>query len=202
MPNLLKLLKPYKAARLHGFPAIALEEVPAASVILFYGGNKVTELVGNRVYEFPFKPPPFHSALTVGDGEMLNVGKFKTIKPIKEELISTRRVDVIVYTMSDTQRDIIAHNARKDVDSPRVGIQLPTYGVLDYLRFGFKWFRPTKYDVCSENCVENLATGGVTASDKEAFNTAPWDLLSYALDNIQQATPKTLWIGENYPCKP
>lgn len=198
MANLFRLLKPYPAESLPGFPAIAYGDVPPASTLLFYSGNKLTEMFGNRVYRHRYTPPAFHAALTVGNGEMLNVGKFKTIEPIEKELISTRRVDAIIYNMTFFQRDMITHNARLDIDKPKIGLMLPTYGVLDYLRFAVKWFRPTHYDICSENVVELLMSGGIISSVREPFNTAPWDLLSWAVDHPDKATVKTVWIGKDF----
>lgn len=164
---------------------------------MFYGGTKLTELFGNRVYRHPFTPPAFHAGLVVSSQEFLNVGKFKTIEDIKEECRSTRRVDVIRYDLATFKREIIEKSARKDVDGPKVG-QLPTYAITDYLRFGLKWFRPSKKDFCSENVVEHLVEVGLNPSYKEPYNTAPWHLLEWALDNAPETSVRTLWIGPDF----
>jgi len=198
MPNLFKLLKKAPTEPLPGFPAADYLSIPAGSALLFYSGNKVTEMFANRVYEHPYAPPAFHAALTVGDGKMLNVGKFKTIESIKKELISTRRVDAIIYGLTDVARLSVQASALADTDKPKVGFQLPTYGFTDYLRFGLKWFRPSKKDICSENVVELLANVGFNCSERESYNTAPWHLLEWALHNPDRAIVKTIWIGAKF----
>ena len=198
MQNLFRLFKKAKTKPLPGFPAVSILDVQPASCLLFYSGNKLTEMFGERVYRHPFHPPAFHAAITLGAGMFLNVGKFKTLNFISEEMRSTRRIDVIEYRMDADQREKIRQAALIDADQPKIGLMLPTYGITDYLRFGFPWFKPSERDICSENCLELLAVAGVRGSAKPTYRSAPWDLLTYALDNPEQCIVKTAWIGANF----
>jgi len=197
MPNLWKLFKKSPAEPLPGFPAISPNDLRAGDALLFYGGVKLTELFGNRVYGHPYSPPAFHAALALSSQEFLNVGKFKTIESIQDEFRSTRRIDVIRYDMATFKREILEKNARKDVDGPKVG-QLPTYAFTDYLRFGLKWFKPSKKDFCSENVVEHLQAVGCESSHREPYNTAPWHLLEFALERMPEVSVRTLWVGPDF----
>lgn len=199
MPNLFRLFKPYPSSPVPVFQRISAANVKPASVLLFYGGNVWTELFGNRVYRHQYRPPAFHAAITVGSGEFLNVGKFKTINPLDKVYQSTRRVDVVEYQMLDTQRQFIESFARGDTDDPGPGrIKFPTYAFTDYIRFGLKWFKQSRKDFCSENVVELMNAGGLTISDREPYNTAPWHILEYALSHPNECSVKTLWVGKDF----
>ncbi len=186
------------------FDRIALSAVKPASVVLFYGGNKLTEFVGNVIYRHPYKPPAFHAALYLGDipylGDslILNVGAYKTLKNVKDEFLSSRRVDVIEYDMPASTRDAIKSVAAKDTSKLDKPIELPDYGWRDYLRFGFKFLPASRKDFCSENCVELLEMGGVKSSHKKAVDTAPWTLLDFALSNPDRAHAFTLHVGDKF----
>lgn len=194
-----QLLRKPKTQSLPVYQRIPLAQIPTASTILFYGGNKITELFGNRIYKHPYHPPAFHAALYISDDTMLNVGKFKTLKSLSEEFASTRRVDVITYDISDKRRAAIARAALKDITHPRVGIQLPDYSFTDYLRFGVKIFKPSKKDFCSENVVELFEGEGVKVSDLEPYNTAPWDLQEFAEANQPFCRLFTVHLGPDFP---
>lgn len=79
-----------------------------------------------------------------------------------------------------------------------MGIQFPTYGIMDFLRFGFKWFKPTKRDICSENVVELMAAHGFSNSYQEPYNTAPWHLLEWAEKNPSSCAVSTIWKGKDF----
>lgn len=183
--------------------------LPRASALVFYGspGNRVTELVGGRLYDAPYTPVPFHAALYLSKGECLNVGATKTVHTVEKEFKDTRRLDLIVYDISVEQRDAIEKAGRADtskVNSPLEKLlrkPLFDYAWTDFLRFGFKWFKPSKKDFCSENVVENMAEGGVTVSPHEAVNTAPWDLVEWAEAHPEIATIYTLWEGDVFKAK-
>jgi hypothetical protein len=195
---------PSLAKPLPVFDRIALSAVKPASVLLFYGGNKITEFVGNVVYRHPYKPPAFHAALYLGtipylgDRLMLNVGGYKTLKDLDGELLSTRRVDVIELNMPDAAREAAKGIAAKDTSKLDKPIELPDYGWTDYLRFGFKFLKPSRKDFCSENCVEILEQVGVKSSHKKAVDTAPWTLLEFALANPDRAHVFTLHVGDKF----
>ena len=182
------------------FGPIALPSIPAASALLFYGGNKLTEFVGNTLYRHQFKPPAFHAAIYLSDGLFLNVGKFKQIKELSEELSnSTRRIDVVIYNkLSDQQRRRVCREAILDVSKPKTGLSLPDYGWTDYLRFGLRFLRPSKKDFCSENVAELLKGVGQQSSYKKPVDTAPWHLFDWAWANTIECDIKTLYVGKDF----
>jgi hypothetical protein len=204
--NLLKLFKKPKAVEpLPAYPKIRLDQVPAASSLIFYGspGNKATELVGARLYGHKYNPPAFHAALYLINGEFLNVGKTREIVKLESEFKNTRRVDVIVYQkLTDPQRADVAASGYQDTSKVNSALEklvkrpLPDYSVGDFLRFGFKWFKPSKKDFCSENVVENLNVAGLNPTDHEPYNTAPWDLVEWAEAHPLEATIYTLYEGD------
>jgi hypothetical protein len=196
-------------------PLIEFEDVPKFSIVVFYGnGPKITEWFGNhraewpfskKVSRFPWTPPPFHVSLYLGDGETLNVGKFKTIHELKDEMRSTRRIDIIpLYDVFADTRAVAAHNARKDADKPKVGFMFPTYGFLDILRFEplLRWIPKDNHDICTENVVKECRDRcGVRVSDREPNRTAPWDIVLYCLSVSEKRPMKTLHVGSDYAKK-
>jgi hypothetical protein len=198
MANLLRLFKKFPAAPLPDFERMDIADLPGASALLFYGGNKLTELFGGRVYHHPYTPPAFHASLYLGAGDHLNVGKFRAVQPVQDEFRSTRRVDAIIYDMTPGQRLAIIEAGRKDTTKPKVGLQLPDYGWQEYLRFGLPWFRPTHKDMCAENVCENMALGAVRVTYYAYSATAPWSLLEYALDYPRACRVVTLHVGKDF----
>lgn len=203
--SLLKLLKKPKGQQpLPVRKPIALDKVKDASALIFYGspGNKVTELFGARMYEHQYIPSPFHAAMYLEDGKFLNVGRFKEVKAVEEEFKSTRRVDVIEYKLSPKIRSSVVSAGFLDEDKKNdLGwfTRLTTsYAVTDFLRFGFKWFKPSKKDFCSENVVELFQTADFSPTDLEPYNTAPWDLVEWAEEHQEACAIKTLWVGEDW----
>jgi len=194
--NIKKYFKTPATKPLPVYPVMQVSEIKVASVLLFYGGNKLTELVGNRRYGHPYKPPAFHAALYLDHGLYLNVGKFRTIEEVSKTFRATRRVDVIVYPrLTDPQRLMIYRAAILDTSRPKFGFDVPDYGFTDYLRFGFKWWKPANAQFCSENCVLLFQKGGLTISDQEPFNSAPWDILEHAEKYPEQARVYTIHQG-------
>lgn len=175
---------------------IKLSEVPKASCLLFYHGNWITEFAANKLYHYPYKPAAFHAALYLEDGLFLNVGKFKTIDKVETEFLSTRRVDVIVYPMRDSAREDTVKDAFLDTTKPHIGFSLPDYAVSDYLRFAFKFLRPSRKDFCSENVAELLLKGNTISSSKKPVDTAPWDLETFA--RMNEIPQFTLWQGPDF----
>lgn len=198
--NILKIFKIKKDTQpLPVYEKIEIEQIPAASILLFYGGNKLTEMVGNNLYNHPYRPPAFHAAFYCENGLFLNVGKFRIIEEVTTELRSTRRVDVLILKgLSSVQREVAIKFAFLDSSKPKVGIELPDYSWTDYLRFGFKFLKPSKKDFCSENVVELFEKVGVKVSDKKAVDTAPWDLFGYAIANSDKFDIKTLHVGDQF----
>jgi hypothetical protein len=197
--RLLDIFKKPETKPLPSYRQISLGEIPPASAILFYGGNKLTEMAGNRLYKHPYAPPAFHAAFYIGDSLFLNVGKFRTIEDIGAELRSTRRVDIIIYKMiTPDVRRALCHAATMDCSKPKIGLELPDYAIMDYLRFGLRFLKPSKKDFCSENCVELFATGGISISDLKACDTAPWDIQEFAEAHPDLCEIRTLWVGPDF----
>jgi hypothetical protein len=194
------IFKKPKTLPLPKYPTIRIDEIPCASALLFYGGNRLTELVGNRLYKHPYRPPAFHAAFYIQDGIFLNVGKFKTLERVEIELRSTRRADVIIYNrLTPSSVKKLCADALLDTSHPRVGLNLPDYAMTDYLRFGLRFLKPSKKDFCSENVVELFAQEGVIVADRKAVDTAPWDLQEYAEAHPQECEIRTLWVGPDFP---
>lgn len=219
-----KLFKGPSVQPLPEFPTIALEDIPPASILLFYGGTKITEWVGNTIYKHPYKPASFHAAGYLGDGEVLNIGKEATIEDVRSMLRSTRRVDVVVLNdLTKKEREIIIKRFRRDAGKnfyDAIGF-LRFGGQLKALRFLKKVHSSEKNDFCSDNVVDNFSTlqpakrkGDTAAMTKEltlpreirisanpAEDTAPWHLLEHALaDNFQNGTRSlyTFWKGPDF----
>lgn len=187
------------------FPKISIDAIKPASCLLFYGGNKLTEFFGNTIYRHPYKPPAFHAAVYVGKVEylgtnlLLNVGAHRLLEELRPMLQTTRRVDVLEYDMPDSTREKIKTRACHDTSKLNKLVDLPDYGWSDYLRFGFRFLKPSSKDFCSENVVELLENyGGVKASEKKAVDTAPWHLLEFALKSPSTVHPFTLYTGKDF----
>lgn len=179
---------------------ISIDKILPASTILFYGGNKLTELFGNKFDKHPYKPPAFHAAFYIRDGLFLNVGKFKVVQKLADEFRSTRRIDVITY--NDIPADVrakLCDTAFLDVSKPKVGLSLPDYDWVGYLRFALKFLKPTKRkDFCSDNVVDLFKEAGYETSYKPDESTAPWHLYEYALARPDRCAVRTLWKGTEF----
>jgi hypothetical protein len=177
-------------------------DIPPASIILFYGGNKLTQLIGNRLYGHPYNPPAFHAAFYIGDPEaglFLNVGAFRTLQYLKDEFKSTRRIDIVtVKNLTSAQRKRLCAKALLDTSKPHAGIEFPDYAITDYLRFGFRFLKPSKKEFCSENVCDLFASEGVSISANKAVDTAPWDLEEFAETHREDFQMFTAWRGVDF----
>lgn len=182
------------------FDQIKIEDIPTASTLLFYGGTKITEFFGNTIYKHPYKPASFHAAFYVEDGLFLNVGKFKIIQEIKKEFRSTRRIDVISYPfITKEQRIELSNAAYLDTSKPKVGLSLPDYDWMAFLRFGFKFLKQSKKnDFCSENVCQLFGAQGIKVSDRIDYQTAPWHLFEYAVAHPDQCSVRSAWVGKDF----
>ena len=193
------MLTPEHAPLLPPFTPIILDALLPADVLLFYGipGTEVTERLGVNLYGYP-NHPAFHAALMETAGLFHNVGLFTTNKLLSDEFRSGRRIDVIRYPMTDAQRQTILQATILDTTVPKVGLNLTSYGVADFLHFGFQFIGKGKTPVCSADVVQLLAKGGITCSPHAALDTAPWDLQEYAAANHSTVKQFTLWSGPEY----
>lgn len=193
------LSTPEDAPVLPPFQMIDPEAIPPASVILVYGfpGVKPTQRLGVHKYHHPWHPA-FHAAVLLRDGIVHNVGQFRTDILLLEMFKSTRRVDVLIYPMLETQRRTIIQAAELDTSIPKFGFQVTDYGVSQLLNFGFSFIKDGKQPVCSENVVNIMGKGGITCSFEKPKATAPWDLQEYAQANSGMVEQRTVWIGPHY----
>lgn len=171
-----------------------LAEIPPASTLLFYNGQKWTEREG-RIKGFPFKLPPFHASFYLGDGLHLNQGKRAAIEPLKDEFRSTRRIDVITYgflTLED--RAMLCREARL-----REGMLYDFGGLGD---FGFSFLKEWSWaNFCSEQVAEIFESKGFRCSDKEPSETEPFRLWQFA-DRYAipaQIEIRTVHLGKDFP---
>ena len=193
------------------FDEIKIDEIPSGSALEFYGGNKLTEFYGNhraRLWggknctQFPYDPPPFHTAHYQRRGFFLNVGKYKTIEKLEDEFKSTRRIDVIIYKeVTPELGNKIADDMLADIDKPGLFKRF-TYGIFDYLRFepALRWLIPKdkKRDFCTEDKVRRMLQFGIKTSDRPPDMTAPWDDVLYAMRNPDKCEIRTLFIGKDF----
>ena len=201
------------------YPRITLDEIPPASALLFYNGNKLTERAGRAIFKHPYWPPAFHAAIYVWNHLCLNVNKFKTLEDVTEGFNSNRRIDVVIYhELTDEQRKEISREAALDASPHKMGLVLPDYAVTDYLRFLFRKLPPSRKDFCSENVVELFgrapahgvrrvsewyeavkASGGIRIAPGLPVDTTPWDIQEGAETGFGGAELRTLHLGPDYP---
>lgn len=201
------------------YEKIAIDDIPPASALLFYNGNKVTERAGYRLFKHHYWPPAFHAAFYIGERLFLNVGKFKTVEDLTTELRSSRRIDVVIYkVLNQFQRQEMSREATLGTSKHRIGLTLPDYAVTDYLRFLFRGLPTSKKQFCSENVAETFGlskahgndtgqtwadrvdtNGGIRISDGLPVDCAPWDVLEGALNGMGGAEIRTLHVGHDYP---
>jgi hypothetical protein len=193
------------------FPPITIPEIPSGSALEFYGGNKFTEFYGNHRKEFwggkactqfPYTPPPFHTAHYQRRGYFFNVGMFRTIKKLEGELLSTRRVDVIIYKeVTPDLGERIADDMQDDADKPGLFKRM-TYAVQDYARFepALRWLIPEdkKRDFCTEDKVRRMLQFGIKTSARPPAKSAPWDDVLYALAHPKTCELRTLHVGADF----
>jgi len=112
---------------------------------------------------------------------------------------STRRVDVIIYkNISDETRKMLCRLAHLDTTKTKV-VNLPDYDWTSFLRFGLRLFKnSSKKDFCSDNVVDLFKAGMVKVSDLPDEQTAPWDLLEYALAHPEECDIRTLHVGADF----
>lgn len=197
--NIKKLNADVKGLPLPTYPLMEPDAIPKASILLYYNVNSLTEMIGLKLYDHKYCLPAAHAAIYTESGLIHNVGKFRLPKELKSTFRSTRRVDVIVCKdMDDETRDLIIRDCTMDISRPKIGFRLPDYAVLDYLRFGWRIWKPTKADFCSENCVEIFHKRWAYISDLEPYNTAPWDLQEYAELNPTTRPMYTVHVGKDF----
>jgi hypothetical protein len=180
------------------FPPISVSELLPGDTLLFYGypGVAVTQRLGVNKYGYKFHPA-YHAALMMRDGIFHDVGQFTTDHLIADEFKSTRRIDVIRYQMTQEQRTIIFQESELDTTIPHTGINITSYGIADFLHFGFSSIGRGKTPVCSANVVQLHTKANNICSVHPALDTAPWDLQEYA--TLTPSTQQfTLWNGQDY----
>lgn len=204
-------------------PVSNLADIPPASILLYYGGVELTEVVGSYLYKHPFSPAAFHAAGYLGNGKVLNIGKKAEILDIREQFRSTRRIDVIVLKdLTDEERAIIVKKFQRDAKNnfyDAAGF-IRYGGRLKALSFLKKIKSSNKNDYCSDNVVDNfsepplrrpgdtdevyqslLLPRKIEVSYNDSENSAPWHLLEHAMDKgFQNGTREVLtaWKGTDF----
>ena len=207
------------ASKLPVFEPLHEDNILPASILLFYGGNWLTEL-GGRIYKHPYKPAAYHAAGYIGRYEVLNIGKTATIEDIRSLKRSTRRIDVItLLDLNGNERDTICRKFRRDAGKNiyDVGGYARFASKLKVLRF-LKFARSSREnDFCSDNVVDNfsepplkhkgepdevykslLLPRAIEVSAQKSEDTAPWHLLEHALANPSTRRVNTAWIGTEF----
>lgn len=176
------------------YPRIELQDIPPASVALFYNGQTLTEKEA-RVKGFPFKLPPYHATMVLEDGQHLTQGARGKIEALANEMRSTRRIDIIVYNfLTKPDRAQLCDDARK--------MKGKIYDIGGFLHFGFKFIMPWKFAFfCSELCAYIFKQRRFTISFREPSETAPFHLWEYAhiYEPSMTCEFRTLHIGQDYP---
>jgi hypothetical protein len=176
------------------YPITPIEDIPPASVLLFYNGQPLTEKEG-RVKGFPYKLPPFHVSFYLGSGEHLNQGKRAVIRHLAYDMRSTRRIDAVVYNaLTIEDREMLCREARRRKGWIYDGGGFASFG----LKFIKEWSRA---NFCSEQSCEIFASKGFRISDKEPSKSEPFRIWQYAMN---YATPaqiemRTVHVGSEFP---
>lgn len=160
---------------------IKIEELPKASILIYYGGNIVTRTIGKLFYKQK-GPVPHHTALYIGQGTVVNIGKVGALEDVYEHLKEEDKIEAIVFDhLTDRERNTVITRAKKDIGKP--------YDIAGFLAFGKqlpvigKWFNDfegsEQLPFCSDNIVDSFKVIGMKVSNKPNELTAPWDILSY-----------------------
>lgn len=186
-------------AKLPKYPKIKINQIPDGAILLFYGGNELTETVGYLVYRHKYNPPAFHAALYLEKGMFVNVGKTVTLNMIKDEFRSTRRIDVIVYNfLSPEQKEMIMETGKKDIGK--------IYDIKGFLGFGRKLpligklfpKGSKKLPFCSDHVQDAYRAANVLVAETSDEETAPWHLLEYAEAHPGIADIYTIHTGKQF----
>lgn len=173
------------------FPRMNPEDVPAASALLYYNGNWLTELVGRKKGNFPYERPPFHAAILIDHLQVVNVGWTTSIIPLARQMISTRRIDAIIYPdLTPAQREAICVSARQKCGR---GI----YDWRGFLSQGISFINPApRQDYCSQQVTTVFQKENqIPVSIKTDEKSAPWDLFFGAKYGPTKTEIRTLWVG-------
>ncbi len=184
------------------YDTITVDEIPRASILLYYNGNKLTETIGNFVYKYRYVMPPFHTALYIGgpENQVINVGMFVELVNLQNQLASSRRVDVIVFPeLMYQERELVIRQGRKDIGK--------FYDVKGFLGFGrdipiigplINKLRPSaKLPFCSDHVVDSFNALPMKVSEFGSEQTAPWDIANYCEDN-KVGEFRTVHIGKKF----
>jgi hypothetical protein len=197
------LRKPENLPVLPVYPMIQVDDIPAASALVFYGlpGNALSERICAWKYGCPFHPS-FHAALMMRDGVFHNVGKFRTDELLSDEFKSERRIDVIIYkTMTEEARKEIMRATELDTSEPHTGLEFTDYGVQSFIHFGFRFVKSGKAVICSEDVVKLLNVGLVWSSTETAKETAPFELSTFAMKHPELCEIRTVHVGQDFAKK-
>jgi len=192
------------------FTPQGIQDLPPFTLLQFFGGNKVTAWYATRrallpfsnaLSHFPYSDAPCHTAIYIGMEMVLTIGPFKVLSRFTDFLTDNRRIDAIVLVeISDSIRHAMCVEALDSGDEPKIGINLPTYGFQNFLRFEplLRWIPKTRKAICSQDAAERAEKHGYKVSLKKPHDTSPADLHLYAMHNESLRQLKTVHIGKNY----
>ena len=192
------------------------EDLFEASILLFFGGTKITEFFGNRVYGHLYTPASFHANIYMKNGKCLNIGKLATIDDIRTFFRSERMIiSIELLDLNMLEREIICKKSERDAGRN-------VYDAGGFIREGSKWkplawlksvHSSDKNDYCSDNVVDNFSEPPLRlpTDTNEIYNelvlprkievsylpseeTAPWHLLEHGLDKGLQGGTRQISI--------
>jgi hypothetical protein len=186
------------------YSRIKLSELLPGDCILFYYGNKLTEFHGRYRKKNLGRStnPPYHAAMVYGvigsDCIILDPAATTSLQSLSKYLVqNTKRIDIIRYNLTESQRNICQESARSLIKKLKL-YDVKGYGAFISQMPGFGWFKyimkPSESKFyCSDAvayCIQDRA--GYQVSQKDHNFTAPIDMQLFALERPSNATLYTL----------
>lgn len=185
---------------------IQIGDLLPGDVLLFYYGNKLTELHGrNRRAEFGTSTnPPYHAAMVVEVNTLtetvliLDPGATTALQYLSKYMCqSSKRIDVVRYAMTANQRLLCIEGVKELVSKTRI-YDIKGYGAFISQMPFCGWFKflvkpAENLFYCSDAvayCIEEKAKFEISPYDHDF--TAPVDIQLYALKHPEIATIRTL----------
>jgi len=184
------------------FDRIKSKDLMTGDIILFIGGNKLTEWHGrNRQKKYGRSTkPPYHAAIVLGMCKgmpiILDPELNTTLSPILEYTRKKNlRIDIVRFQATKNERKIIADTIL-DIASKEGFYDWKGFGSfaaqMPYLGWAFKWVKPSKKDFfCSDASVYSVHKNtNIKVSPRGHDFTAPVDIQLYAMKHHELYTLK------------
>jgi hypothetical protein len=187
---------------------ISVESLPKCSVLTWFGGTKITERFGERLYHFPYHPSPYHTSWYLGDGMVVNVGGKTTIEEIETLLRSTRCAVATIYKFitPEMAERIIKNGILRTASKERLGNKYdwrgfcwPLFGKIPLIN-KLPWLRPSDSDdFCTDEAVDEIfKESGISITGKDDELSYPWDVITWAEAHPEQVEIRVLWVGPDF----